>query len=74
MLGPESLLMLHHVNQVELIAGLRGRVRASERGHPGTLRRAASGSRAVVAAATSGLRRWWHRPVREAACEAACVA
>ena len=39
MLGPESLLMLHHVNQVELIAGLRGRVRAAERGHPGTLRR-----------------------------------
>jgi len=28
----------------------------------------------VVAAATSGLRRWSHRPVRETACEAACVA
>ena len=45
MLGPESLLLLHRVNQVELIAELRGRVRASEHGHPGTLRRAASGTK-----------------------------
>ena len=74
MLGPESLLMLHHVNQAELIAELRGRARAAEHGHPGAPRRAASGSRAAVAAATGGLRRWSHRPVRETACEAACVA
>lgn len=29
MLGPESLLTLHHVNQAELIAELRGRARAA---------------------------------------------
>ena len=74
MLSPESLLTLHHVNQAELIAELRGRARAAEHGRPRTLRRAATGSRAAVAAATSGLRDWLHRPVRDAACEAACAA
>lgn len=48
----------------ELIAELRGRARAAEHGRPRTLRRAATGSRAAVAGATSGLRDWLRRPVR----------